>query len=68
MRVEATPDCALDWAAIPTKEGPLPMLRRLIIVLALVVMVLTSLGGHALAYDPCIPGVDDSACIPPNPV
>ena len=44
------------------------MLRRLMIVLILAVLSLTSLGGHAVAYDPCIPSVDDSACIPPNPV
>jgi len=44
------------------------MLRRLMIVLTLAVMMLTSLGGHVVANDPCSPGVYDSACIPPNPV
>jgi hypothetical protein len=44
------------------------MLRRLMIVLTLAVLMLTSLGGHAVANDPCIPGVDDSTCIPPNPI
>jgi hypothetical protein len=37
-------------------------------VLTLAVLVLTALGGQAISYDPCIPGVDESACIPPNPI
>jgi hypothetical protein len=50
------------------------MFRKLMIVVASAVLLLTSLGGHAVAQgantapNQCIPEVDGSACIPPNPV
>jgi hypothetical protein len=50
------------------------MTRRLLIALASAVLLLASLGGHALAdssgipTDPCAPGLDDSSWVPPNPI
>jgi hypothetical protein len=50
------------------------MTRRLLIALASAVLLIASLGGHALAdstgipTDPCVPGLDNSSCIPPDPV
>ena len=46
------------------------MSRKLIIAVASAVLLLASLGGHAFAQpgDPCIPGLTDSSCIPPDPI